>query len=122
MQHPNGARLVIESIVCASDPEEYARKYSLYTGYDYQGTGGHFEADFGGRSRVTVVTPEQVGTIVPGSTAPADPALAGFTVLVADLDRVSDLLTRNGVSFQAAGARLVVAAADACGCAVLFEA
>jgi hypothetical protein len=59
---------------------------------------------------------------VPGGTAPADPALVGFTVLVADLDRVSDLLTRNGVPFQAAGSRLVVAAADACGCAVLFEA
>jgi hypothetical protein len=47
---------------------------------------------------------------------------AGFTVLVANLDRVADVLTRNGVPFQAAGSRLVVAAADACGCAVLFEA
>jgi hypothetical protein len=34
MHHPNGARLVTESIVCATDPEEYARKYALYTGYD----------------------------------------------------------------------------------------
>jgi hypothetical protein len=78
--------------------------------------------DFGTSSRVTVVTPEQVDSIVPGGAAPADPSLAGFTTLVADLDRVADLLTRNGVPFQATGARLVVAAADACGCAVLFEA
>jgi hypothetical protein len=41
---------------------------------------------------------------------------------VNSLDRVADLLTRNGVPFQAAGARLVVAAGDACGCAVRFEA
>jgi hypothetical protein len=120
MQHPNGARRVTESIVCARDPEEYARKYSLYAGYDYQRTGGHFEVDFGTGSRVTVVTAERVGSIVPGGTAPADPSLVGFTTLVTDLNRVADLLTRNGVPFQAAGDRLVVAAADACGCAVLF--
>jgi hypothetical protein len=77
---------------------------------------------FGDRSRVTVVTPDQVGSIVPGGTAPADPSLVGFTTLAADLDRVADLLTRNGVPFQATGTRLVVAAAEACGCAVLFEA
>jgi hypothetical protein len=122
MHHPNGARLVTGSIVCASDPEEYARKYALYTGHDCHRDGGHFTVDFGAGSRVTVVTPEQVGTIAPGSAAPAGPALAGFTVLVADLDHVADLLTRNAVPFQAAGARLAVAAADACGSAVLFEA
>ena len=122
MHHPNGARLVTESIVCASDPESYARKYSLYTGYDCRRADGHFVVDFGASSRVTVVTPEQVGTIVPGSSAPAEPALVGFAVRVADLDRVADLLTRNEVPFQAVGARLVVGAADACGSAVLFEA
>jgi hypothetical protein len=122
MQHPNGARKVTESIVCASDPEEYARKYSLYTGYDYQRAGGHFAVDFGATSRVTVITPEQVARIVPGGVAPAEPSLVGFTVLVSDLERVADVLARNGVPFQAAGSRLAVAAADACGCAVLFEA
>ena len=122
MQHPNGARLVTESIVCASEPEEYAKKYSVYTGSQHRRTGGHFVVDFGARSRVTVVTPEQVVDILPGSTAPADPSLVGFTTLVADLDHVAQLLTRNGVPFQAVGGRLVVAPGDACGCAVLFEA
>jgi hypothetical protein len=122
MQHPNGARLVIESIVCTGEPEEYARKYGLYTGASPRRTGGHFAVDFGARSRVTVVTPEQVHGIVPGSVAPADPSLVGFTVLVADLGHVADLLARNNVPFQTVGARLAVAAADACGCAVLFEA
>jgi catechol 2,3-dioxygenase-like lactoylglutathione lyase family enzyme len=122
MHHPNGARLVTESIVCANDPEQYARKYSRYAGYDCHRADGHLVVDFGASSRVTVVTPDQVGTIVPGSAAPADPALVGFTVLVADLGHVADLLTRNGVPFQAVGTRLVVAAADACGSAVLFEA
>jgi hypothetical protein len=113
---------VTESIVCARDPEAYARKYAAYTGYDCRRAGGHFVVDFGWRSRVTVVTPEQVGSIVPGGVAPDVPSLVGFAILVADLDRVADLLTRNGVPFQTAGGRLVVAAADACGSAVLFEA
>ena len=87
MQHPNGTRLMTEAVVCASDPEEYARKYSVYTGHDYQRTGGHFDVDFGGTPRVTVTTPEQVASIVPGGIAPADPALVGFTVFVADPQR-----------------------------------
>jgi catechol 2,3-dioxygenase-like lactoylglutathione lyase family enzyme len=120
MQHPNGARLVTESTVVTSDPEEFARKYSRYTGYDCRRDGAGFIVEFG-RSRVTVVTPEQVGNFVPGTVAPADPSLVGFTVLVADLDRVSGLLTRNRVPFQVADGRLAVAAADACGCAVTFE-
>lgn len=122
MQHPNGARLVTESIVCATDPQEYARKYSRYTGYPAGRADGHAEVEFGTRSRVTVVTPEQVSAIVPGGAAPAQPSLAGFSVLVADLDQVAELLTANGVPVQAVGARLAVAAADACGSAVLFEA
>jgi catechol 2,3-dioxygenase-like lactoylglutathione lyase family enzyme len=121
MRHPNGARLVTESIVCARDPEQYARKYSLYTGFDYQRTDGWFEVRFGARSRVIVVTPEQAGRMVPGGRAPAVPGLIGFTVLVADLDHVAEWLTGHGVPFQAFGTRLVVAAADACGCAVRFE-
>jgi catechol 2,3-dioxygenase-like lactoylglutathione lyase family enzyme len=122
MKHPNGARVVTESIVCASDPEAYASKYSRYTGYDYRRAGRYLEVNFGNRSRVTVVTPEQVGSVLPGSAAPAEPSLVGLTVLVADLDRVSDLLAGNGIPFRSAGGKLVIAAEDACGCAVRFEA
>jgi hypothetical protein len=61
--HPNGARLVTECIVSANDPEEFARKYGLYTGYDCQRADAHFVVGFGASSRVTVVSPEQVGTI-----------------------------------------------------------
>lgn len=122
MRHPNGARLVTESIVCAGEPEQYARKYSRYTGYGYERTNGGFQVSFGPRSRVTVVTPEQVASVVPGGAAPAVPSLVALVVLVADLDHVAELLERNSVPFQTAGRRLVVSAADACGCAVLFQA
>ena len=122
MKHPNGARLVTESIVCASNPEQYAKKYSRYTGYDYKSANGHFEVSFGDKSHVTVVSPEQVGSVVPGSAAPAVPSLVGFTVAVADLSRVCTLLEGKSIPFQEYKGRLIVSAADGCGSAVLFEA
>jgi hypothetical protein len=107
---------------CGCHVFEPARGDSRYTGYDYRRAGRYLEVNFGNRSRVTVVTPEQVGSVLPGSAAPTEPSLVGLTVLVADLDRVSDLLAGNGIPFRSAGGKLVIAAEDACGCAVRFEA
>lgn len=119
--HPNGARRVTESIVCADDPEAVARKYSRYTGYAHRRVGERFHVDVGDHARIVVLAPQHVDTVLPGAHAPADPSLVGFTVLVADPGRVADLLTGNGVPFRAVGDRLVVAATDACGSIVIFE-
>lgn len=121
MKHPNGARLVTETIICARDPEDHARKYGRYTGHSHKAVDGRFQVDVGA-TRVTVITPDQVGEVVPDGVAPAEPSMVGFTVAVADLDRVRELLNGNDVPFREFGGRLVVAAADACGSAVLFEA
>ncbi len=122
MKHHNGARLVTESIICAVDPERYASKYSLYAGRDYTSVNGHFRIDVGAGTRIIVLPPERVGEIVPGGAAPAEPSMVGFTVAVTDMDNVRELLNKNQVSFQEFRGRLVVAAADACGSFVLFEA
>ena len=121
MHHPNGARRVTESIVCAADPERYAEKYSRYTGFDSTLVDGQFRVDVGPTARVRIVTPEQVGEIVPGGRALAEPSMVGFTVAVSDLARAAELLDTNGVPHQELDGRLVVRAADACGSAVLFE-
>ena len=122
MKHANGARLVTESIVCACEPERYARKYSRYTNHEYGSVEDHFTVDIGSRAHISVVTPEQVGELIPGAEAPAVPSLVGFTVAVANLDCARRLLEKNLVRFQEFQGRLVVSAADACGSAVLFEA
>ncbi len=121
MKHANGARRVTESIICAADPEGYAEKYGRYTGRGHRSAGGHFEVDAGAGTRVTVVSPEHVGDVVPGGRAPAEPSMVGFTTAVDDLGRVRELLKENGVPFKEHGGRLVVAASDAGGSAVLFE-
>jgi catechol 2,3-dioxygenase-like lactoylglutathione lyase family enzyme len=122
MSHPNGARLVTESIICAADPGAYASKYGVLTGNDVRRVDGHLEVGCGPASRITVVSPDQVTDVVPGGAAPAVPSMVGFTVAVADLGGVRDLLADAGVPFGEHQGRLVVAAADACGSAVLFEA
>jgi catechol 2,3-dioxygenase-like lactoylglutathione lyase family enzyme len=121
MRHPNGARLVTESIVCAADPDEYTRKYVRYSGGSSHRVDGHVEVDFGGESRIVVVTPDQVGDVVPGAVAPAVPSLVGFTVQVADPAAVVALLTANGVPFRTPDDRVVVAAEDAAGSVVVFR-
>jgi hypothetical protein len=121
MQHRNGARRVTECILCAHDPEQYAAKYSEYTGYDCTIVDGHYTVDIDNQARVTVLSPRQVAEVVPGGEAPAVPSMVGFVVAVADLDVVSRVLYEHRVPFQVLGARLVVDAADACGSAVLFE-
>jgi hypothetical protein len=63
-----------------------------------------------------------LGDIIPNGAAPAEPSMAGFTVAVTDLEDLRDLLKHNHVPFQEFCGRLVVAAADACGSVVLFEA
>jgi catechol 2,3-dioxygenase-like lactoylglutathione lyase family enzyme len=100
MKHPNGARLVTESIICAADPERYAAKYARYTGCSYKCVDGHFRVDAGGGARVTVVSPQRVSEIVPGGNAPAEPSMIGFAVAVTDVDGVGELLKKNRVPFR----------------------
>jgi catechol 2,3-dioxygenase-like lactoylglutathione lyase family enzyme len=121
MKHPNGARLVTESIVCAAEPDQYAKKYSGYSGYGYTSVDGCSRVDVGGKQRIVVVSPERLGQIIPGAAAPAEPSMVGFTVAVADLDNVRELLKMNRVPFREFQGRLAVAAADTCGGVVMFE-
>ena len=118
--HPNGARRLVETTVCAGHPEEYARKYTRDSGRPHRRDHDVYTVDLG-RSRIRVVAPEMVAELIPDATAPAVPSLAGFTVTVADLDVVRKLLDANAVPFTPHGAGLTVAARDGSGSAVTFE-
>ncbi|MBO0993167.1 VOC family protein [Bacillus sp. SD088] len=120
MQHTNGAQTVTEIIVCAPNPLHYADKYRMYTGCDYVQKGNLHIVELG-FSTVIVVAPEHLGEVIPESTPPTLPYLAGFTVATSDLGMPRHVLTENQVSFQEHDDRLIVGSQDACGCAVLFE-
>jgi hypothetical protein len=82
---------------------------------------GETKESIGGTQRIVIVSPERVGEIIPGGVAPAEPSMVGFTVVVADLNDVRELLKKNGVPFREFQGRLAVAASDACGSVVMFE-
>jgi len=126
------ARLISEGVECAEiKPFErpgadgaapHAGARTAATLHETRARRAHFTVDIGSRAHISVVTPEQVGELIPGAVAPAVPSLVGFTVAVADLDCARRLLEKNLVRFQEFQGRLVVSAADACGSAVVFEA
>jgi hypothetical protein len=74
-----------------------------------------------GRGTLTVVAPERLGALIPGAVPPALPYLAGFAVTVDDLAQPRAVLDEASVTFAEQDGRIIVAAKDACGCAVLFE-
>ena len=120
-QHRNGARAIAEVILCDPEPEETASRYARIAGHALMRQDDGFVIDLG-RARLIVVAPAQLSALIPGAVPPCLPYLAGFTVRVDDLAKPRDVLRAGGVPFIEAKDRVIVAAQDAFGCAVLFAA
>jgi hypothetical protein len=120
MQHPNGAQMITEVIVCVADPAEFATKYKRYSGRTGALKGNIHIVDLG-HARITIVAPEHLDEIIPGCIPPTLPFLAGFTIATADLDVARQLWTQNHIPFQEYDGRLLVQAEDAGGSTVIFE-
>jgi len=120
-QHRNGARAIAEVILCDPAPEETASRYARIAGHPVMWQDGGFVVDLG-RGRLIVVAPEHLSALIPGAVPPCLPYLAGFTVKVDDLAQPRDVLRASDVPFIEAKDRVIIAATDAFGCAVLFAA
>jgi catechol 2,3-dioxygenase-like lactoylglutathione lyase family enzyme len=120
-QHRNGARSIRDVILCDPAPEQIAATYARIAGHPVERRGDDFAIDLG-RGRLTVVAPERLAARIPGATPPTLPYLAGFTVTVDDLAQPRAVLREADVPFVEQDGRVIVAAKDACGCAVLFVA
>lgn len=117
--HDNGATGVIEITVCGDDPESYAALYTRYTAHQYHRDGDMFTVDLG-QSRVRVVSPEMLPSLIPGAKAPAVPSLIGFTVTVTDLAATRSLLTERRVPFDTVDETILVPATHGAGSVVSF--
>ncbi len=124
MKHPNGAVSITEVIICVADPDDVARRYSIYTDEPIQRRGASRVVEFGqsefGKSRIVIASPDHLQNILPGHAPPAVPFLAGFSV-AAHLDVTRRLLEERAIDFQIHEKRVLVRAEDAHGAAVLFE-
>jgi hypothetical protein len=119
--HPNGARAIAEVILCDPSPAETAARYACLAGHPVVKQDDGFVIDLC-RARLIVVAPEHLSALIPGAVPPTLPYLAGFTVRVDDLATPRDVLRTGQVRFLEANSRVIVAADDAFGCAVLFAA
>jgi len=120
MHHRNGAVALTEILVVTETPGSYAAKYELYSGHKSRCiASGRFVVDLG-YSRVSVIGPEILTTIIPGFIPPVLPFMAAFTVEVTNLQSVCDVLSGNNVPFTKNPGTLLVYPENACGCAVIF--
>jgi catechol 2,3-dioxygenase-like lactoylglutathione lyase family enzyme len=118
--HANGARAITEVILCDPAAADVAARYAKIAGQKVTRQSDAFVVDIG-RARLIVVAPKHLTALIPGAVPPTLPYLAGFTVRVDDLDKPRAVLRDAKLPFQEAGKRVIVSAADAFGCAVLFE-
>ncbi len=121
MAHRNEATSITEVIICADRPEELAGRYARYTGHRVAKRGNFHSVELG-RSRIVVVAPDKLGTVIPGAEPPVLPYVAGFTVATFSVEKAAGLLRDARIPFAVQDGRMIVAARDAFGSAVLFEA
>jgi len=121
MHHRNSAIAFTEILIVTETPAIYAAKYELYTGHQARETANsHWVVDLG-FSSITIVDPERLDNIIPRYKIPALPFMAAFTVTVASLQLVCDVLTESKVPFTKMAGTVIVYPEDAGGCAVVFE-
>jgi len=120
MTHPNKAIALSDVICCVSDPDEYESKYTRITGRPAVRRGVKRVISLP-LSRVTIVSPGDLGQVIPGASAPSLPYIAGLGLVSEDLGAVDRLLSEREIPSDKIDGKIIVAASTACGAAVIFE-
>jgi catechol 2,3-dioxygenase-like lactoylglutathione lyase family enzyme len=121
-RHENGASGLAAVFMVAAEPARQAAFLETYSG------AGTFATPEAGlrlplpRGRLEVMTPAAAAALL-GHDAKAQerPHFAGFAVTVPDLGQVEARLSAHGTVHRRDGARLIVSASAALGCAIVFE-
>lgn len=123
LDHPNGALGLVETVLCVADDElaSIQARYETYLDRRARTEGVTTVVDLDG-SRLLLVPHSELGTVLPGETAPALPALVAYTVAVSDAAATEALLRANGFApaITFAGDSFVPSA-QALGAAVVFR-
>ena len=121
MLHRNGAIALTEILIVTDTPAIYTAKYELYTGHAGRAVAdGHYVIDLG-LSSISIIDPERLYKIIPCYKIPALPFMAAFTIQVASLRYLCDILSGNDVPFIKMAGKVIVYPEHACGCAVVFK-
>lgn len=120
-QHANGASGVAAVFMVTDEPAAQTDFLAAFSG-----AGSFATAEAGlrlplPRGRLEVLTPEAARALLDDEVRQRQSCLAGFAVTAPDLGAVGARLAECGIAHQREGARIVVPASAAFGCAVVFE-
>lgn len=120
-QHENGASGLSAVFQVAQEPAAQAAFLSAFSG------AGSFATPEAGlrlplpRGRLEVLTPQAAAVRLDGGSQSEQPHFAGFAVAVPELEPIRSRLAERGIAHHREGARIVVPASAALGCAIVFE-
>jgi hypothetical protein len=122
LEHPNGARGLIDVVITEADVEEAVSRFRRFLGHDPLADrfGPAFHLD---RGRVQLATAEALGKLFPRLAIPGFPFVAGYGIAVASLDQVAACLQANEVAFERQAGHIVAPFPDDLGdgCWVFVE-
>lgn len=108
-------------VVCSDDPAEAAARFGRFTRKAAKAADGRFYLPLD-RGGVAFATPDRLGDVVPGATAPATPFLAAVAMRSRDLSATRAFLNAQQVPFAEAGpGRITVAADHAMGATLILH-
>jgi catechol 2,3-dioxygenase-like lactoylglutathione lyase family enzyme len=121
VQHPNKCEQLSEVIVVADDLEHFVGKYRrcLDALPERSGPTARFRFPLG--STLTLVEPRYAAAMLPGTLFPPLPGIAAVAFRTPDLRWLRDQLIARGFALGELKDRLIVAAEQASGVAVVFE-
>lgn len=121
--HPNGARSLVEAVLCVADADLPATegRYEKYLGRLARPDGPAHVFDLDD-ARLTLLPASALDAVLPGEQPPALPALVAYAVTVTDLDSTRNYLSTNGFPLHdAPSGDVFVPATAALGAAVIFR-
>jgi hypothetical protein len=101
-RHANGALAIVEVVMVAERPGEFADFYRRLQGVDGVTVGGDSLRVAAGDGVVTVLTPATFAQRFGGAAiarAPMTPYLAAYRIAVADVARAAEVMTERGAHF-----------------------
>lgn len=96
LEHPNGARALVEAVFVSPDPDSTIDRLARLLNRPHQA--GALKAQGGGK--ITVLKPTEFAERFPGATAPNRPSIAAAVISVSDLPTLDSLTKANDLQLN----------------------
>jgi len=100
LDHPNGAEMLTDVLLCVADPAEAAARFGRFAGRAPRRAAQHhwwLELD---RGRLVFLDPPTLAQLFPEIDVPGMPFMAAFAVVVRDLETTRAVLADHGAGYR----------------------